>query len=292
MESQKLTASVIIPAHNAEAYIAKAVGSALAQSFAPLEVLVSCDGCTDKTAEVARSAGAIVLENPKSNGAVARNVAAKVAKGDVLFFLDADDWWETGKIAAHMQRWEAHKVSFVLDRSTAIYETGAKAYWMGGLEREGLVTWEDMLGHKSWPSGSGFSVSKANYRAINGFNEKLAKWQDVDFWVRAAHQIGPGWNINESFTNYLLVTGSVGKSTKNLDINIANLMESWSFLSERDKAKFKRYAYLQAAEFTPFPKSWGLFRHAGFQLKNRYYWKCLLSSLRRGVMSNMLGRTN
>lgn len=279
-----LRASVIIPAYNAETTIAKAVQSALAQSFSVTEIIVGDDGSSDQTAALAEEAGARVLRLPRGNGAIARNAAAREASGDVLFFLDADDWWESGKVAAHMAVWDKVQPAVVFDRSTAIYETGQKAYWMGGLDRTGPIAERELLSHRAWPSGSGFSVLRESYWKVNGFNENLRKWQDVDFWLRCVHALGNGYCIAESYTNYLLVTGSVGKSTKDLEENLTRLRSSLSFLSESDWQSFSRYAYLQAAEFTPFPRSIRLFMRAGCQFSNRYYWKCVLSSLRRGAI--------
>lgn len=287
------TASVLIPAYNAGNYIAKAIRSVLAQSVAPLEIIVASDGSTDDTVTVARELGAVVLDLPRGNGAIARNEAAKVATGDILFFLDADDWWHEDKIKEHMARWnQVPSASLMMDRMQAVYETGSVAYWMGGIDRDGAVEWNELLSHRSWVSGSGFSVPKEKYWAIGGFNEKLLKWQDVDFWVRLTYQQGNAEMISKSLTNYLLVTGSVGKSTANLEKNIQNLFESWQFLPEQAKTKFAKFAYLSAAEFTPFPKSLPLLARAGFQAGNRYYWKCVLSSIRRGFESVGKGRVS
>lgn len=85
--------SIIIPAHNEQDYISKALSSIREQSFKDYEVIVVCDDCTDKTKEIAQSFGAKVIEiNAHSSGA-ARNAGLDVAQGEWVLFCDADDWY-------------------------------------------------------------------------------------------------------------------------------------------------------------------------------------------------------
>ena len=85
--------SVIIPAHNEQDYISKALSSIQEQSFTDYECIVVCDACTDNTREIAESYGAKVIEvNAHSSGA-ARNAGLDIAQGEWVLFCDADDWY-------------------------------------------------------------------------------------------------------------------------------------------------------------------------------------------------------
>lgn len=85
--------SVIIPAHNEESVISKALESIKQQSFTDYELIVVCDACTDRTKEIAEAYGAKVIEiNAHSSGA-ARNAGLDAAQGDWILFCDADDWY-------------------------------------------------------------------------------------------------------------------------------------------------------------------------------------------------------
>ena len=55
-----------------------------------VEIIVVDNGSTDLTAEIARSFGARVIEEPRGNVAIARNAGARAANGHVLAFVDAD----------------------------------------------------------------------------------------------------------------------------------------------------------------------------------------------------------
>jgi glycosyltransferase involved in cell wall biosynthesis len=83
--------TVIIPAYNAAGYLRECLEH-LARSTVSHECIVVDDGSTDDTATVARSFGAAVMQTPKSRcgPARARNIAAPSAKGEILFFIDAD----------------------------------------------------------------------------------------------------------------------------------------------------------------------------------------------------------
>jgi len=82
--------SVVIPALNEEETIFEIV-SLLTGIELLEEVLVVCDGCTDNTAELARAAGANVIELPENVGkGGAMMIGVRAAKSDVVLFLDAD----------------------------------------------------------------------------------------------------------------------------------------------------------------------------------------------------------
>lgn len=85
--------SIVIPAYNAELYLREAVDSALAQTHPRIEVVVVDDGSTDGTSAVIRSLPDRVTTISKANGgtASARNAGARVARGQWVVFLDADD---------------------------------------------------------------------------------------------------------------------------------------------------------------------------------------------------------
>lgn len=83
--------SIIIPVRNGGPDFMRCLSSLKRLDPVPLEIIVVADGCTDDTPSIASKAGAQVIELPQSNGpARARNIGALRAKGDLLFFIDAD----------------------------------------------------------------------------------------------------------------------------------------------------------------------------------------------------------
>jgi len=96
--------SIIIPARDHARYLGAAVASATAQTRAA-EVVVVDDGSTDDTPAVlsALSPGVVVVRHPEPLGvAAARNTGIRVARGELLMFLDADDTIEPAKAEAQV----------------------------------------------------------------------------------------------------------------------------------------------------------------------------------------------
>src|SRR5512138_947176 len=90
--------SVIMPAFRAAKYIGAALDSVIAQTFTDYEIIVVNDGSPD-TVELERALkpyGSKVLYVKQDNRgcSAARNAGIRVARGQLLAFLDADDYWE------------------------------------------------------------------------------------------------------------------------------------------------------------------------------------------------------
>jgi glycosyltransferase involved in cell wall biosynthesis len=82
--------SVVIPAHNEERYLGATLEALQQQDYSWFEVVVVANGCTDATPDVARGrCHRLIVLSQKSLG-VSRNLGARMAKGDILVFLDAD----------------------------------------------------------------------------------------------------------------------------------------------------------------------------------------------------------
>ena len=100
--------SIIIPAHNAQAYIEKTMKTVLAQKCqSQLEIIVVDDASQDKTKELVKKFPVELIELSQNLGAgKARNQGAKKATGEILVFLDADVYLEPGALAMIEQFFE------------------------------------------------------------------------------------------------------------------------------------------------------------------------------------------
>jgi glycosyltransferase involved in cell wall biosynthesis len=87
-----VTITTIIPARDAAGYLQRCLKALRDSTFAPLEIIVVDDGSKDNTAEVAREFGAIVMSTGGNSmgPSFARNLAARTAQGDIIFFVDSD----------------------------------------------------------------------------------------------------------------------------------------------------------------------------------------------------------
>lgn len=101
MGSEKYTFTVVIPAHNEEKYVARCIGSvkAAAKHYGgAVEVIVVCNRCTDKTAEIAKKCGARTVMNEDRCIAKVRNAGIDAAKGDVIVTIDCDNRMTKGTL--------------------------------------------------------------------------------------------------------------------------------------------------------------------------------------------------
>lgn len=91
--------SIIIPAYNEEKHIQKAIESLRNQEYQPMEIIVVVNGSSDRTFEIAKNLADKVLNFPEPIGpGCARNEGAKIAKGDIFIFLDADSRLSQGAV--------------------------------------------------------------------------------------------------------------------------------------------------------------------------------------------------
>ena len=87
--------SCIVPVYNGERYLRQALDSILTQTYRPLEIIVADDGSTDGTAAVVTRYGDQIhyIRQDNSGAPAVRNLGLRVAHGEFVAFLDADDLW-------------------------------------------------------------------------------------------------------------------------------------------------------------------------------------------------------
>lgn len=206
--------SVIIPCLNAEETIVRALRSVVAQDYADLEIVLVDDGSTDNTVAAARSLGLpnlVVAESPGRQGAAAaRNRGIDMAKGSFIAFLDADDEWLPGKLAAQMAALEANpRAVFASSRCLAVQEgTTHESGLYDRLEpRAGAEVWRTLLVYNFIGTPSVLVRRDALLRA-GPFDETLNVAEDQDLWIRLS-MIGELVFIDRPLVRVYLRAGSL-----------------------------------------------------------------------------------
>lgn len=202
--------SAIIPTHNRAATLARAIDSALAQSHAPLEVIVVDDGSTDGTRDLlATYSGRIhALHQANAGPSAARNRGAAAARGGILAFLDSDDLWLPDKLArqvALMERAGPAVDCCVCDaaiassptptartafRSAALAPPFAEGIWHNPAE---------VLATRFLLFNQVAAIRRGAFEDCGGFNEALRLLEDYELALRLAHR-GPWGVIRDPLT--------------------------------------------------------------------------------------------
>src|ERR1700722_15492058 len=98
--------SILIPAYNADRWIAETIRSAVNQTWERKEIIIVDDGSTDETLAVARQFESMLVRvvSQKNQGAAsARNRAFSLSCGDYIQWLDADDLLAPDKVSRQME---------------------------------------------------------------------------------------------------------------------------------------------------------------------------------------------
>jgi glycosyltransferase involved in cell wall biosynthesis len=202
--------SVIIPAFNSAATIAATLESVLAQTFSDYEIIVVDDGSTDQTTTVlARYVSSITLITQQNHGlSGARNAGARVASGEWLALLDADDSWTPSKL-----RRTATAISANPD--AVMFFSDANCFDLNGVTFKGPFmpsnpvaspTMDDMMAGRFQILPSSAVISRDAYTAVGGFSEKFrgaSGFEDVFFWL-GLREVGYFSYIPEKLVNYRL----------------------------------------------------------------------------------------
>jgi glycosyltransferase involved in cell wall biosynthesis len=181
--------SVVIPAYNAERYLAATLESVLAQTYQDFEVIVVDDGSTDGTAELARGFGppVRVVQQPNSGPSAARNRGVREARSDLVAFIDADDLWMPEKLELQVPRFdEEGRVGLVYTRTQLIDEDGNLLPTPQHEKPRGRVFYDLLEGNVLGTSTA--VVRKACLEAAGLFPEDMVWCEDWCLWLRIARE--------------------------------------------------------------------------------------------------------
>lgn len=202
MDSAATKFSVIIASYNAGAMLERALDSVLAQSYPAHEIIVVDDGSTDDTRiRMQRYGDAIVYHyQPNAGVSAARNQGARLASGDWLAFLDADDWYYPNRLRCHADIIVTEpRVDFLtgdfdyFDVQGARLRTSLASVPLGRslLERSGgsaYVLMEEAefpeFVSKHFGDTHTLSLPRRRFLALGGYSSKYRVCEDVHFLVR------------------------------------------------------------------------------------------------------------
>ncbi len=177
--------SVIIPVYNAEATIAPAIESALAQQFDGFEIVVVDDGSTDCSPRIVEFyvPKIRVVREPNRGCPSARNAGAAVARGEHLAFLDADDEWTPDKLAKTVAALERNPAAVLAYSDfTIIHDHGEEEPFTAGAP----PSMKEMLTGDRIIMPSTVVMRRSAFDACGKFDETFRfGFEDLEMWLRA-----------------------------------------------------------------------------------------------------------
>ena len=199
--------SVIMPVYNGAATIKQAIDSVYRQNV-PLELLVIDDGSTDQTVEILSAyqerPDFHYLKNVQNIGAAAsRNRGVHEAHGQYIAFLDADDWWEDGKLKLQLDILKkTGRVLCSSGRELMNYDGSSTGKYIPVRE---TVSYRDLLRHNSINCSS---VLLSKEVAAEFPMEHDDSHEDYLTWLKILHKYGPAAGIDKPLLKYRMSKSS------------------------------------------------------------------------------------
>ena len=170
--------SIVVPAFNEEKLLGQSLGriKEAARSFDrrgwQWELIVCDNNSTDRTADIARDAGASVVFEPINQIGRARNAGAAVATGDWLLFIDADSFPSTelfGEVVTVIEQGRAVAGGSTVKLDAADAPTRFLAHLWNGVSRV-----------LRWVAGSFIFCEVSAFRAVGGFSNEFFTGEELD----------------------------------------------------------------------------------------------------------------
>ncbi len=211
--------SVIIPTFNRERFLPQALGSAFAQDYRPIEVVVVDDGSTDGTIDLLRTwPDAICIRQTHRGISAARNAGIAASRGSILAFLDSDDLWPANRLTIAVAQFEARpEIGYVLGKQMLFLEPGYDVpSW---IKPEWLAIARDV-------AGTGvLMVRRETWLRVGGFNAELTFGEDTDWLIRASQAKIPMVQLPEVLVHSRLHGDNLmSQISKRRTINLAHIL--------------------------------------------------------------------
>lgn len=254
--------SIVIPVYNGANYLAEAIDSALAQTYANFEVIVVNDGSDDggATARIAQGYGNRIRYFEKSNGGVASalNLGIAAMRGEFFSWLSHDDLYHPEKVACSIDALRAAGRPSLAFCDFAYFNEGGETLhevrYDGGKECERPI--DALLGGRF--NGCTFLIPRRTLEDLGGFREGLPTTQDYELWFRITDRL-PFIHVPRLLVRQRLHPLQGSRTSSHLDEAdrlMVHIVDRASFNSmRRHEGSVEAFLVRQARRFTSLPYS-------------------------------------
>lgn len=188
-KSQKLV-SVIIPAYNIEKYISQTIESVIRQTYKNIEIIIVNDGSTDNTPKIIQEYSQkdkrVKVINQSNKGlSAARNSGLKIAKGEYLCIIDADDIMMPEKIESQFIFLEDNPLGDFTYSKVRYFINNTSDIYVRDLSTPNGTTsvYKKLLQSGNFISPNSVFFRRSVFDEFGGFDEKLRSSEDFDYWL-------------------------------------------------------------------------------------------------------------
>lgn len=211
--------SIIVPIYNAEKTLVRCLDSIMAQTYQRYEVLMIDDGATDRSAEIALDYATkdnrfILLRQANAGLAAVRNRGIQVAKGEVIHFVDSDDFIESEYLQSVYEAFQRERVDIVFFGARRVSETNELIDTMH--TRSLPDTYEEQLIALTRADAFGYTWLKAIKKELireAKFDENLKPFEDEVFTCEIMKKRPAITHIDKILYNQVVVPGSLSRRT-------------------------------------------------------------------------------
>jgi glycosyltransferase involved in cell wall biosynthesis len=219
--------TVIIPAYNAERFIGRSINSVLSQTHPVSQIIVIDDGSSDSTRETVSleyGARVILLEQQNGGPARARNAGLRIATGEYIAFLDADDWWEPGKLAEQIRVLSQHPTT--VGNYTGLRVVDEAENLLVDLPPVDSTNLQEAFRwcNPGVPPSSVILRRFALEKLKEGYDERLRGSEDWNLWFRLVKH-GPFCVCPEPLTDYVSSAGGLSGNADHMFGDFMKMLE-------------------------------------------------------------------
>jgi len=251
--------SVVIPTYNCGRYLPETLDSVLTQTFQDYEIIVVNDGSTDNTEHVIKPFASSIkyLSGPNKGASAARNSGIKIARGELVAFLDADDLWDPEKLSAQVTFMDSHPeigISYTNcsffdglspattgfeERDSALLRYGRKKIANSDYILTSTALLEEFLTIQAFPKPSTLMVRRQCFEKVGCFDETLYICEDTQMCLRLAKYFRFGY-VDRPLVRRRVRTDTLSSAADNrryaaIHIQMFDDLKKWIPLSDNEK---------------------------------------------------------
>jgi GT2 family glycosyltransferase len=275
--------SILIPAFNAQQWIAETLESAVGQTWSRKEIILVDDGSTDRTLEIARQferRGVSIVSQPNQGAAAARNSALAASHGDYLQWLDADDLLAPDKIERQVEAIAAIAARDPGRASRLLLSSawGRFMYRSDRAEFTPTALWNDLspaewlrlkMGYNLYMQTATWLVSRELTESAGRWDTRLLGDDDGEYFCRVLLQSDGVQFVPDAKVFYRMAgadsLSNIGQSDRKMEAHFQSMKSHIAYMRSLEDSERVRAAcvtYLQTSLIHVYPERPDIVRQA------------------------------